>query len=45
MGTGPLISIIYNLNNNNTTNNNNDDNNYKVYVAPFPSSPMALYNK
>ena len=46
MGTGPLISIIYNLNNNNTTNNNNDNNNnYKVYVAPFPFSPMALYNK
>ena len=41
VGTGPLISIIYNWNNNNNNNNNKN----KIYIAPFPFSPMALYNK
>ena len=45
VGTGPLISIIYNWNNINNNNNNNNNNNYKIYIAPFPFSPMALYNK
>ena len=47
VGTGPPISIIYNWNhyNNNNNNNNDNNNNNKIYVAPFPFSPMALYNK
>ena len=50
---GPLISIIYdwnpyNNNNNNNNNNDNDNNNNntkKIYIAPFPLSPMTLYIK
>ena len=49
VGTGPLISIIYKWihynNNNNNNNNNNINNNNKLYLAPFPCSPMALYNQ
>ena len=46
VGKGPLISIIYKrIYYNNNNNNNNLNNNNKIYLAPFPCSPMALYNQ
>ena len=46
VGTGPRISIIYKwIHYNNNNNNNNFNNNNKIYLVPFPSSPMALYNQ
>ena len=53
VGTGPLSSIIYNWthddddddDDDDDNNNNKNNNNNKIYVSPFPFSPMALYNK